>query len=55
MPPPSKLTIATGSVSRLVKEDASYRKEQTQQEERIEKSKGSTDENAEYQLRQEVT
>lgn len=55
MPAPSKLAIATGSVLRLVKEDGSYQKEQTQQEERIKNLKGNTDENADYQLRQEVS
>jgi tubulin-specific chaperone A len=55
MPAPSKLAIATSSVQRLVKEEGSYRKEQIQQEERIEKLQGdSSDENAEYLLKQEV-
>jgi tubulin-specific chaperone A len=55
MPAPSKLAIATSSVQRLVKEERSYRKEQIQQEERIEKLQGgSSDENAEYLLKQEV-
>jgi hypothetical protein len=55
MPAPSKLTIATSVVQRLVKEDASYRKEEKLQEARIEKLSGdSTDENAEYSLNQEV-
>jgi tubulin-specific chaperone A len=55
MPAPSKLTIATSVVQRLVKEEASYRKEEKQQEVRIEKLKGDdSDENAEYQLKQEV-
>jgi tubulin-specific chaperone A len=53
MPAPSKLVIAASSVQRLVKEEASYRKEQKQQEERIENFQG-TDENAEFLLNQEV-
>jgi len=55
MPAPTRLAIATSAVQRLVKEEASYRKEEKQQETRIEKLQGdSTDENAEYTLRQEV-
>lgn len=56
MPPPSQLAIATSSVHRLIKEEASYHKELTQQEARIIKleSEVSTDENAEFQLKQEV-
>ncbi|KAF3032979.1 hypothetical protein E8E12_003000 [Didymella heteroderae] len=54
MPPPSKLAVATGSVTRLVKEEASYHKELVQQEERIKKLEASEgDENKEYTLRQE--
>lgn len=54
MPPPSKLAIATGVVTRLVKEEASYHKEIEQQEARIKKHESSEgDENAEYTLRQE--
>ncbi|KAH7119086.1 tubulin binding cofactor A [Dendryphion nanum] len=54
MAPPSKLAIATSSVLRLVKEEASYHKEQEQQEARIKKLETNTeDENAEYQLKQE--
>lgn len=56
MPPPSKLAVATGSVTRLVKEEASYHKELIQQEERIKKLEASEgDENKEYTLRQEVS
>lgn len=55
MPPPSKLAVATSSTLRLVKEEASYHKELEQQEKRIKKLETSTDENAEYQLKQEVT
>ena len=55
MPPPSQLAIATSSVLRLVKEEASYHKELQQQEARIEElQKGGGDENAEFQLKQEV-
>lgn len=55
MAPPSKLKIATGVVTRLVKEEKSYHKEIVQQEARIKKAETSTgDENAEYTLKQEV-
>ena len=55
MAPPSQLTIATAVVQRLVKEEVSYHKEFEQQEERIKKAEqNSSDENAEYQLKQEV-
>ncbi|KAJ4334128.1 tubulin folding cofactor A [Didymella glomerata] len=54
MAPPSKLAVATGSVTRLVKEEVSYHKELVQQEERIKKLEASEgDENKEYTLRQE--
>jgi tubulin-specific chaperone A len=56
MPPPSQLSIATSSVQRLVKEEASYHKELQQQVSRIAKleAERSSDENAEYSLKQEV-
>jgi tubulin-specific chaperone A len=56
MAPPSQLAIATSSVQRLVKEEASYHKELTGQEKRLEKLLASTDEdeNREYSLKQEV-
>jgi tubulin-specific chaperone A len=55
MAPPSKLAVATSSVRRLVKEEASYHKELEQQEARIKKLEADmSDENAEYQLKQEV-
>jgi tubulin-specific chaperone A len=55
MAPPSKLSISTSSVLRLVKEEASYHKEQQQQEARIKKLESSKDdENAEFVLQQEV-
>ena len=57
MAPPSQLAIAASSVQRLVKEEASYYKELQQQEARLEKTRSSKDEdeNAEYQLKQEVS
>jgi len=57
MPPPSQLAIATSSVSRFVKEEASYHKELEQQQARIAKLEqgGDEDENAEFQLKQEVS
>ncbi len=55
MPPPSRLAIATSSVTRLVKEEASYHKELVQQEQRFARLQNDTeDENAEYKIRQEV-
>lgn len=56
MPAPSPLAIATSSVNRLLKEEASYHKEQKQQETRIKKLEegGSEDQNADFQLKQEV-
>ncbi|KAK8236866.1 tubulin-specific chaperone-like protein Rbl2 [Phyllosticta capitalensis] len=54
MAPPSKLAVSTSSVVRLVKEEASYHKELEQQQARIQQLESSTsDENAEYQLKQE--
>jgi len=57
MAPPSALTIATSSVQRLIKEEASYHKELKNQEARLEKLLASKDEdeNAEYSLKQERT
>src|ERR1039458_8363176 len=56
MPPPSPLAIATSSLQRLMKEEASYHKELKHQEARLEKLLASKDEdeNAEYSLKQEV-
>lgn len=56
MAPPSQITIATSSLQRLVKEETSYHKELKQQEARLEKLVKSEeeDENAEFQLKQEV-
>lgn len=57
MPPPSPLAIATSSLQRLVKEEASYYKELEKQEARLKKVEASTeeDENREYTLKQEVS
>lgn len=52
MPPPSALSIKTSSVTRLIKEEASYHKEAVAQEkviEKLEKEGGD-----EYELRQQV-
>jgi hypothetical protein len=56
MPPPSQLSIATSSVQRLVKEEASYHKELEKQQARLQSLEANPDgdENAEYQLKQEV-
>jgi tubulin-specific chaperone A len=57
MAPPSKLAVATSALRRLVKEEASYHKELEQQEARIQKleaDKSGENQNAEYQLKQEV-
>ncbi|KAJ5542958.1 hypothetical protein N7461_008961 [Penicillium sp. DV-2018c] len=56
MAPRSQLEIATSSVTRLVKEEASYHKELQQQTERIQKLEAEAtneDENREYTLKQE--
>ncbi|KAI1399640.1 tubulin binding cofactor A [Hypoxylon fuscum] len=60
MPAPTPLTIATQSVQRLVKEEKYYRKELTQQSERVKKletdlkeSGESADSNASFVLKQE--
>ncbi|OTA93642.1 hypothetical protein M434DRAFT_395460 [Hypoxylon sp. CO27-5] len=60
MPAPSPLTIATQSVQRLVKEEKYYRKELTQQSERVKKLEAelksggeAADGNAEFVLKQE--
>ena len=53
--PPSKLAVATSSVTRLLKDEASYHKEMAQQEKRIQKLQEDKDDgNAEYMLKQEV-
>ncbi|GIJ88505.1 hypothetical protein Asppvi_007429 [Aspergillus pseudoviridinutans] len=56
MAPRSQLEIATSSVERLVKEEASYHRELQQQTERIQKlesQQAGDDENREYMLKQE--
>ncbi|KAJ5365102.1 Tubulin binding cofactor A [Penicillium concentricum] len=56
MAPRTQLEIATSSVIRLVKEEASYHKELLQQAERIKRLEADTtggDENREYTLKQE--
>lgn len=59
MPAPSQLSIATSALNRLVKEEASYRAEYEDQQARIAKLEAeaatSSDENAEYTLKQEVS
>lgn len=55
--PPSQLQIATSSLQRLVKEEASYHKEADSQRKRIadlEQQTDEQDENREYKLKQEV-
>jgi hypothetical protein len=56
MAPPSQIAIATSSVTRLVKEEASYHKELVNQESRLDKlvKNEDGDENKEYQIKQEV-
>lgn len=60
MAAPSELSKVTSPVDRLLKEEASYHKEQSQQEERIKrleeelKDHATQGENAEFQLKQEV-
>jgi len=56
MAPPSQIAIATSSVTRLVKEEASYHKELVNQESRLKKliENEDGDENKEYQIKQEV-
>lgn len=58
MPPPSPLAIATSALQRLVKEEASYHKEQQHQEARIAKLEAETgpdeDGNRDYMIKQEV-
>ncbi|KAJ9192808.1 hypothetical protein DTO164E3_8159 [Paecilomyces variotii] len=57
MAPPSPLSIATSSVQRLVKEEASYHRELQQQEQRIQRLEAETgpdeDGNRQYALNQE--
>ncbi|KAI9738774.1 MAG: hypothetical protein M1834_008281 [Cirrosporium novae-zelandiae] len=56
MPPRSPLSIATGALERLTKEEKSYHQELKEQEARVEKVKGQPDDeegNKKYQLKQE--
>ncbi|KAL3474324.1 tubulin binding cofactor A, partial [Aspergillus californicus] len=56
MAPRSQLEIATGAVQRLIKEEASYKRELEQQKGRIQKLEAqapSEDENRDYLLKQE--
>ncbi|KAF9776976.1 hypothetical protein IL306_004761 [Fusarium sp. DS 682] len=61
MPPPSQLAIATSSVNRLLKEEASYYKEVEQEEAKINALKekidsgANDDENASFMLKQQQT
>ncbi|KAF5125498.1 Tubulin-specific chaperone A [Metarhizium anisopliae] len=62
MPPPSQLAIATGAVTRLLKEEASYHKELADQEAEVKKLEesirnggGDGDDNAEFMLKQNKT
>ncbi|RBR20785.1 uncharacterized protein FIESC28_05138 [Fusarium coffeatum] len=62
MPPPSQLAIATSSVNRLLKEEASYHKELEQEEakvqvlkEKIDSGAGDDDGNASFMLKQQQT
>lgn len=61
MAPPTPLAIATSSVNRLLKEEASYHKEVEQEEasikalkEKIESGQGDEDGNGTYMLKQQV-
>lgn len=57
MAPPSKIAIATSVLNRLVKDEASYHKEYDQQQAsiaKLEAGENADDENAEFQLKQEV-
>ena len=56
MGPPSQLAIATSSLKRLVKEERSYHDELKHQQASVAKlEQGGGDENADFQLRQEVS
>jgi len=57
MAPPSKIAIATSVLNRLVKDEASYHKEYDLQQAsiaKLEAGENADDENAEFQLKQEV-
>ncbi|KAG8629530.1 hypothetical protein KVT40_003395 [Elsinoe batatas] len=51
MPPPSQLSIATGAVVRLVKEEASYHRELASQKNRVARLERSAED--EYEIKQE--
>jgi tubulin-specific chaperone A len=56
--PPTQIQIATSSLERLVKEEASYYKEIDQQQARItkiENGQGDDPDNLDFQLKQEVS
>jgi hypothetical protein len=59
MPPPSPLAIATSSLTRLSKEESSYRTELASQQKRLQSLQASTapdeDGNRDFQIEQEVT
>ncbi len=65
MGPPSQLSIATSSITRLLKEESSYRTELASQQKRIEQlqteagagdaEEGEEKGNQEFRLRQEVS
>ncbi len=58
MPPPSPLAIATSSLTRLSKEESSYRTELASQQKRLQSLQASTapdeDGNRDFQIEQEV-
>ncbi len=58
MPPPSPLAIATSSLTRLSKEESSYRTELASQQKRLQSLQASTapdeDGNRDFQVEQEV-
>ncbi|EGU76014.1 hypothetical protein FOXB_13486 [Fusarium oxysporum f. sp. conglutinans Fo5176] len=60
MPPPSQLAIATSSVNRLLKEEASYHKEVEEEEAKVKALKekidsgANDDENASFMLKQQT-
>ena len=62
MPPPNPLSIATSSLTRLIREEASYHKEQQQQEAAIAKLESQSEDkenegeegNREFSLNQQV-
>lgn len=56
MAPPSALTIATSSLERLIKEEASYHRELQEQEQRLQRLRTETnpDENQNWNIKQEV-